>query len=45
MVNNNAAAADQNFRNTIRQMLNDWNNATPEQRVEALRIAAERAAK
>lgn len=30
---------------TIRQMIADWNAATPEQREEALRLAAERAAR
>jgi hypothetical protein len=28
------------FRETIRQMLKDWTDATPEQRAEALRLAA-----
>jgi hypothetical protein len=33
------------MRDTIRQALIDWNNATDEQRAEALRIAAEGADK
>jgi hypothetical protein len=35
---------DQTMRDTIRQMLTDWTNATPEQREAALLAAAERAA-
>jgi len=34
---------DQEARETIRQMLKDWDAATEEQRQEALRIAKERA--
>jgi hypothetical protein len=36
---------NQEARETIRQMLADWNNATAEQRAKALAVAAERAAK
>jgi hypothetical protein len=32
------------MQETIRQMLNDWNSATDDQRAEALAIAAARAA-
>jgi hypothetical protein len=34
---------DMEARETIRQMLKDWNNATEAQRQEALRIATQRA--
>jgi hypothetical protein len=33
---------DQMMRDTLRQMLTDWTNATPEQREAALLAAAER---
>ncbi len=32
--------ANELFQSTIRQMLADWTDATPEQRAEALRLAA-----
>jgi len=35
---------NQTAQDTIRQMLNDWNNLTAEQRAEAQAIAAEQAA-
>jgi hypothetical protein len=36
---------DQEARETLRQMIQDWNNLTAEQRAEANAIAAEQAAR
>lgn len=40
-----ATMTDKEARDTIRQMLKDWNAATDEQRAEALRKAEEGAAR